>query len=483
MAENYRHKIICDPVHREIPVSALEQRLIDSRSFQRMRSLKQLGLASLVYPNATHTRFAHSLGVFRLMSRVIDLFVAREKFGDEDRRKLRIAALLHDIGHYPYSHLMEFVDRDELRPKLLRDSDTGDTASGKTVISDSQPKRYPSHEEVGELIIERRPDVSNLLSDAGLDPREIGAMIRGKHQNPAYNRLTHSSLDVDRLDYLVRDSLGTGVPYGRIDLDYLLNNLDIHSENRGEGNEVIDVVLAEKASAAAEHFLVARYFMHKVVYFHKTTFGLEALLRQILFLMREHSRIYTDGEAIESAIVSDDNFFTFHDGYVDHAVQRAATDTTSGTLGELCQLLLMRTAPKLLWEEVSLRPDDGQHSNEYVLFRNDKAEKIKHLADKYHIAKEFWIWEDLPKDVSFEAMGPSIALSKVDDLQPEETAELIRIRTKGNEVRRLIEDPKSIIFHLSKLKLQTSRLYLAKRIDEQVLHKIVTEVKSWSRPA
>jgi hypothetical protein len=474
VGNEYRHKIICDPVHSEIPVSELEQKLVDSRSFQRLRNLKQLGLASLVYPNATHTRFAHSLGVFRLMSRVIDLFVDRGHFNDEDRRKLRIAALLHDIGHYPYSHLMEFVDRDKLRPTLLRKG-TGAATVGTTAV------RYPSHEKIGELIIEKRTDLAEVLSQAGLDPKEIGSMIRGQHTKPAYNRLTHSSLDVDRMDYLVRDSLGTGVPYGHIDLDYILSNLDVVSEPNEEGKDVLDVVLAEKASTAAEHFLVARYFMHKVVYFHKTTFGLEALLRQILFLMREQKRVYADGDAVRNAITDDAQFFAFHDGYVDAAVQLAAADKSAGTLADLCNLLLTRTPPKLLCEVPSLRNHDGQHRNEYVLFRNNKAGKIEGLAAKYGIPKEFWIWEDLPKDVSFEAMGPSIELSQVEDLKPEEAAELIRIQGKDGKIRRLIEDPTSIIHHLSKLKLQVSRLYLAKPVEKELLASIRAEVNSWSK--
>lgn len=481
MTENYRYKIICDPVHAEIPISELEQRLVDSRSFQRLRNLKQLGLASLVYPNATHTRFAHSLGVFRLMSRVIDLFVDQGKFDDSDRRKLRIAALLHDIGHYPYSHLMEFLDRDKLRPELFRDTENPGT-NEKKVIRETAVERYPSHEKIGELIISERTDITEVLKKANIDPNEIGAMIRGQHSNPAYNRLTHSSLDVDRMDYLVRDSLGTGVPYGRIDLDYLLNNLLIHTEPNREGKEVNDVVLASKAAAAAEHFLVARYFMHKVVYFHKTTFGLEALLRQILFLMREQKLIYATGADIESVIKDDDLFFAFHDGFVDQKVSMVAADKNAGALSELCQCLLKRTPPKLLCEIPSLREDGGQHTNEYILFRNEKARKITELSRKYQIAKEFWIWEDLPKDVAFEAMGPTVAISKAEELQPEEQAELIRIKGKDGKIRFLMEDNTSIIHHLSKLKLQASRLYLAKPIDDELLTKIRAEVSSWARP-
>lgn len=413
------------------------------------------------------------------MSRVIDLFVERSYFTEEEKRKLRIAALLHDIGHYPYSHLMEFVDRDKLRPTLLR-TDAGKQGEKRVIGSDSGP-RYPSHEKIGELIIEKRTDITRVLKSANIDPAEIGSMIRGQHPNAAYNRLMHSSLDVDRMDYLVRDSLGTGVPYGQIDLDYLLNNLNVYAEKNEDAKEVIDVVLAEKASAAAEHFLVARYFMHKVVYFHKTTFGLEALLRQILFLMREQKRIYEDGRAVEAAIENDEKFFTFHDGYIDRVVQEAAADPKAKELGELCQLLLTRKPPKLLREVASLRSDGGQHRNEYELFRYDKAKKVESLASRYRIPKEFWIWEDLPKEISFESMGPSVALSEVEDLKAEEAAELIRIRSSDGKVRRLLENSTSIIHHLSKLKLQASRLYLAKPVESETFKSIRQEVNSWSQ--
>jgi len=490
MEDPYRYKVICDPVHNEIPISKLEQELIDSPSFQRLRNLKQLGLASLVYPNATHTRFAHSLGVFRLMSRVIDLFVNREHFSADDKKKLRIAALLHDIGHYPYSHLMEFLDRDQtMRPNMLRKKSPA--ASPPAAVS-----AYPSHEDVGKLIILKRHDISDVLDSAGIDPAEIASIIRAEHTNAAYNRLIHSSLDVDRMDYLVRDSLGTGVPYGRIDIDYILSNLDIIKEkledidstNVVEGEpgkragETVDIVLSSKAETAAEHFLVARYFMHKAVYFHKTTFGFEALLRHILFMLRDRKHIYADGSDVEAMIADDAGFLAFHDGYVDSKVQEFARESSSEPLVDLCRLLINRTPPKLLHQVAALKESGQPMAAEYALFRKDRIEKIKELSERHGIPNEFWIWEDLPKEVSFESLGPFVALSQISDLKPEETAELIRVKTSSGEVRKLVDDQNSIIHHLSKLRLQMSRLYLAKPVDKSKLEEIRAEVRAWAKP-
>ena len=476
MADDYRFKIICDPVHGEIPISQLEQRLIDTPSFQRLRNLKQLGLASLVYPNATHTRFAHSLGVFRIMSRVIDLLVGKGHFDAGDKRKMRIAALLHDIGHYPYSHLMEFIDRDEkYRPNLL-------VKKGAATSSPTKRPRYPKHEKIGQLIITKRSDITAILQEVTIDPAEIASIISGEHPNAAYNRLMHSSLDMDRMDYLVRDSMGTGVPYGQIDLNYLLSNLDVVQEKDEDGQEAVDVVISSKAATAAEHFLIARYFMHKVVYFHKTTFGLEALLRHILFMMRDRGEIYADGDAVEAMVLDDAEFLAFHDGYVDSRVQDFAKRSGDDPLIELCKLLKNRTPPKLL-HQVAILKEAAQGPNaEYSLFRKDKVEKIKQIAAKQSLDEAFWIWEELPKDVSFESLGPFVPLSQVDDLKPEETAELIRVRSADGQVRKLVDDPHSIIHHLSKLRLQMSRLYLAKPVTEDKLREIKAEVKTWAKP-
>ena len=467
MAENYRYKIVCDPIHGEIPLSLLEQRLIDTPSFQRLRNLKQLGLASLVYPNATHTRFAHSLGVFRLMSRIIDLLVEKGRFTGEDRRKMRIAALLHDIGHYPYSHLMEFIDKDKHRPKFLRSAQAGGVI-GPTL------ERYPDHEKIGQIVITKRPDITDLLAEGGIDPEEIASIIRSEHTNPAYNRLIHSSLDVDRMDYMLRDSLGTGVPYGRIDIDYLLNNLEVV-----EKDGVLDVVVSYKAATAAEHFLVARYFMHKAVYFHKTTFGLEALLRQVLFLMREGGHIYRDGAEIES-LIETDGFLDFHDGYVDAKVLQFANRTDGDPLIHLCKALKGRKPPKLI-HQVGVLLEAGQTDAEYALFTKDRASRLKQLAQKHAIPIQCWVWEDLPKDIRFESMGPSVMLAEATGLDEDEMAEMIRVRDTEGTICRLVEDKRSILHHLSKLRFRMSRLYVVGPVEDVKMAAIRAEVIDWTK--
>lgn len=465
MAEDYRHKVICDPVHGDIGISALERKLIDAPSFQRLRHLKQLGLAALVYPNATHSRFAHSLGVFRIMSRVIELLVARRKLAEEDRRTMRIAALLHDVGHYPYSHLMEYVDRDKHRPTYLAEKVATSAEAPSTV------NRYPDHEKVGQLVITRRADVASTLREYGIDPEEVASIIRAEHTRSAYNQLIHSSLDMDRMDYMVRDSLGTGVPYGRIDLDYLLSNLDVADDGK--------VVVSYKAAAAAEHFLVARYFMYKTVYMHKTIFAFEALVRHILWLLRKGGLIYRTGKDIEEMVLGP-GFLDFHDAYIDRVVDKYSSRQRPGAVVHLCQALKQRQPPKLVHEVAVLSEHSKGAPAAYLLFVKNRADKIRQLASDFGIKPWRWIWED-PKDVKFESLGPFVALSEIGDVAPGEAAELIRVRQRDGSVRPLVEDTNSIIHHLSQLRLRMSRLYVVGPIDDAKLEKVRALAQSWSR--
>jgi HD superfamily phosphohydrolase len=151
-SQRRRGKLIVDSIHGDIHVTPIEQAVIDTASFQRLRHLKQLGMAQATYPNATHTRFAHSLGVLGIMERIAR--VARETLSltDEQIEEIRLAGLLHDVGHYPYSHLMEKVDKVQLTEELVE----GSTFNAATA-------KYPDHETAGELIVTSQQDLIDAL--------------------------------------------------------------------------------------------------------------------------------------------------------------------------------------------------------------------------------------------------------------------------------------------------------------------------------
>ncbi|MFC7233827.1 HD domain-containing protein [Halosegnis marinus] len=226
---------IKDSVHDHITVEGVAEELLDTPAVQRLRRIKQLGTAEFVYPSANHTRFEHSLGVFHLASRALS------HLGIEgpQAERVRAAALLHDIGHTPFSHNTEEV-----------------------------LERYEnkSHDDVHDLI--RGGEVERVLVRNDLDPGRVADLVAGDGE---LGQLVSGELDVDRMDYLVRDAHHTGVPYGTIDHGRLVREL------RYVGG---DLVLAEGNVQTAESLLLARALMNPTVYSHHVARISKAMLRR-----------------------------------------------------------------------------------------------------------------------------------------------------------------------------------------------------------
>ncbi|MGZ0746317.1 HD domain-containing protein [Haloparvum sp. AD34] len=242
--------VIKDSVHDHIEIEGVAAALLDTPAVQRLRHVKQLGTVQLVYPSANHTRFEHSLGVYHLASKALD------HLGIEGRQADRIeaAAILHDVGHGPFSHNIE-----RLTHRL-----TG---------------KY--HDDVDELL--HAGEVGEVLRDHGLDPDEVAAIVAGEGK---YGQLVSGELDVDRMDYLVRDAHHTGVPYGTIDTERLVRELTFV-----EGELVLD----EGNVQTAESLLLARALMNPAVYTHHVARISKAMLRRASELLVEQPDITAEG--------------------------------------------------------------------------------------------------------------------------------------------------------------------------------------------
>ncbi|WP_050032703.1 HD domain-containing protein [Halorubrum halophilum] len=229
-----------DTVHDHIEIDGVAADLLDTPAVQRLRHVKQLGTVQLVYPSANHTRFEHSLGVYHLASRALD------HLGIEGKRADRIeaAAMLHDVGHGPFSHNLE----------SLTHRRTG---------------KY--HDDVDELLATGA--VGEVLRDHDLDPDRIAGLVAG--EGP-YGGLVSGELDVDRMDYLVRDAYHTGVPYGTIDTERFVRELTFVDAGTGENELVLD----EGNVQTAESLLLARALMNPVVYTHHVARISKAMLRR-----------------------------------------------------------------------------------------------------------------------------------------------------------------------------------------------------------
>ncbi|MGQ0712179.1 MAG: HD domain-containing protein [Gemmatimonadaceae bacterium] len=257
-------EVIRDPLWNNILVDEAALRLIDTPTFQRLRYVRQLGLAHLVYPGATHTRFEHAVGAYHLSRRTISLLVERGelgRIGADECAVVRAAALLHDIGHYPFSHALEEIGALD-------------------------------HEEVAHALIGAGEVADALTSLVARDaPARVHALIRGQSASPLQG-LISGSLDLDKIEYLKRDALMCGVPYGEIDVDRLLHSLTI-VEDPGSGRLAVGIL--EKGLAALESLLFAKYQMYRNVYWHHAVRSATAMYKRLVDdALRANALVETD---------------------------------------------------------------------------------------------------------------------------------------------------------------------------------------------
>ena len=293
---------IRDPVHQTVPFSDVEKPVIDHPIFQRMRWIRQLGLSFLVYPGATHDRFSHMIGAMHLAGRVWDniALVSAERlqklYSKKElayfRQLLRFAALLHDVGHAPFSHVSE-----KLMPKL------GELEAPKGWYKEWRPHRTAEHEDFSVMMIAAlgrekglpigeamAQDIASLLHH-GIKPSPRWTKMYGRKTGNIHrflSSLISGEVDVDRMDYLLRDAHYTGVAYGVYDMDHLVRNLGVSLR----GKELV-LTVDSTAVRAFEDFLLARYHMFLQVYHHKTTNSFDYFLKQAFG--RKEVRIHVPG--------------------------------------------------------------------------------------------------------------------------------------------------------------------------------------------
>jgi HD superfamily phosphohydrolase len=326
---NYR-----DAVHNIIRVDLggfggeLIARLIDTAEFQRLRRVRQLGLAYFAYQTAEHSRFTHSLGAFHLATRTLDRLGRKYTIADEDALAVRIAALLHDVGHGPFSHVIESAlgfHHEDFTIEAVLDG------SG----------------EIGKILREHSESL----------PTDVADIIRGNFRRMALGQLVSSQLDVDRMDYLLRDTLMTGVKYGIYDLEWVLKSIEIDEERD-------QLYVSAAGIHAVEDYLQARYYMFRQVYFHRTLRAAEAVLRstlkRALDLFADSKGVWcASGTAMESVLVGkklslaehlslDDSDFIFH-------IKRWG-ESDDPTLADLASRFIERKLFKAL--DLDMPPDE-----------------------------------------------------------------------------------------------------------------------------
>jgi len=320
-------KIINDPVHGfiKIPYEIIFD-IMEHRCFQRLRRISQTGLLSLIFPGATHTRFHHAVGAMHLMFNALEILKQKGvKISTEEEKGAMLAVLLHDVGHGPFSHALENILMDNWH-----------------------------HEKLSLLLMEQlNEEFSGELTIAI-------QMFQGKYHRKFFNQLISSQLDVDRLDYLKRDSFYTGVSEGNINTQRILSTLNVLDN---------ELVLDEKGIYSIEHYLVARMFMYWQVYYHKAAVLAENLLIKIMnraktlvsqnvkveasenlkyFLYRESSTDATEEDIARFMELDDTDVLQAIKSWKNHE---------DFVLSYLCKTVINRKFPKIIYSSTPFSDD------------------------------------------------------------------------------------------------------------------------------
>jgi len=238
---------ITDPIHDFIRLTNTERKIIDTPVFQRLRRIKQLSGAHLTYPGAQHTRFEHSLGVMHIASMAGTSLESKGITTKDDILNLRLAALLHDIGHGPFSHLFEEV---------------------------LQRKNKKTHEQIGKQII-LNTEIGDIISKNGFDKKLIHNLAMGEGKLQFMNEIVSGALSADMMDYLLRDGYFTGAEHAKIDHSRITYSLDVYKKK---------LALDHSALVNFETMMISRFQMFKAVYFHKTVRAGEVMLLESMTL-------------------------------------------------------------------------------------------------------------------------------------------------------------------------------------------------------
>ena len=330
---------IRDPIHGYIKITKEERELIDSIFVQRLRRIHQLAGAYLVYPGGVHTRFEHVIGTMHVAGLIGQSVAERAGLRDDDIQEMRIAALLHDVGHGPFSHLFEEV------------------LSEKTDLT---------HEDLSQRIVSES-NIGDILRRNGYRPSKIAALCVGKSKGlPFMNQVIAGGLSADMMDYLLRDTYFTGVEYGKVDIQRVIDSLDVSPDGH--------LMLERAALYAFEALLIARYEMFKAVYFHRTVRAAE--------LMLAHSMTLADDELHLTNLSKIDKILRLTDEVV--LQQLADLDSRTPELKmarKLAADYMQRRLVKCVFEKVMQRKDRTiQRIFSKKRFRDELASDIAQSA-------------------------------------------------------------------------------------------------------
>jgi uncharacterized protein len=446
-------KVIFDNIHGYITLNRVETRILETLYYQRLRWIRQLGFSFYIFPGATHTRHAHALGVSHVMDRILrslGLAVSDEKMFDPKardektifHRMMRLAAMLHDIGTFPFSHSVEMAYINHWRHQ----SEIG------------KPKYVANHEVLGSHIIlntDFEGGITRILKDEGIDPVELSLIIAGKSSNLLANQLMHADVDADRMDYLIRDAHHTGVKIGLFDLDFLIRSLRLHRE----GNQDM-LCIHEDGINVVDSFLVARYFWYSQIIHEGTGYKFDLLAAKICEYFLENQLAFSFESLMEKVSLNPYEYFTFNDSYFMAKLHEfLAGRARHPMIGELSDMLARRIPPAQI-RVAPVKPTVIENDEHRRVLVKQCQQAVNWLKEELKgLSPDAWMIDDIPhRDVMFTKNLESLKKGKASPMQSPDS---VKVLTRHNELRLLVDVSQSLMKVLSQYRNFIPRIYVS----------------------
>ena len=365
---NTRTYEIRDPIHGLIELSQKELDLINTKAFQRLRRIRQLAMAFLVYPGTLHTRFDHSIGVMYIAGRICEQLKPATGMDTEECNRIRLAALLHDIGHGPFSHVSEYL-LDQYAPNQASEN------------SD----REKIHERVTVEIVKSDSEIGEVLNSA--EREFIIEMIVGKPMRDFKRDIISSDLDADKMDYLLRDSYFAGVKYGTYDLDKIVESCRVHCEE-----DESYLAISDEGIHALEQLLLAKHHMTQQVYRHRVRSISDAMIvRGIQLAIKQGNQELRNLYQYKKNSTFIDNYIEYHDERLIGILMRCDQEKGRSIFKRLYRRRLFKMIGELPLKRVDSAPAKRRllqmHDNQRRKWEEDIAKHLEIDPDEVIVNK------------------------------------------------------------------------------------------------
>lgn len=477
---------VLDNVHGFIYYTEAEEKIMDTLLFKRLQSIKQLSVADWVFPGSEHTRYIHSLGVMY----IADKIAIQLELKASERKIIRLAGLLHDIGHYPLSHVCEFPYRKDLESfpddlfceNINRNVRERIESIDKSIADDYMKKSSGfHHEQVGASIVLNNKEIRDIIvSECGPNAPEIIAdMITGNIEhvgtNPLYVQILHSELDADGIDYLMRDAMFSGTSFGNFELDQLISCMA-----KCEFLEKPILCITPKGIAAADQYMINKFFSYSQVVYNKHISITEWMAEQIVNWMQKNNAYFPKSNVLKEWIESeytDDKYIDFTDNYfwssLQNLINNPLVDTEPYFIKLFCEKLLRHNELEYV-EDSEVKYVLPDYSTIKEKLKSSESYKLLNHSDKFAILLERNMTKQV-KNEEFEAYLNSKFLQNTEGAEisdddnefSDDDKNNLRLRRfmecvcihENGELRLLCDDERSLMYTMYHLKLAILRFF------------------------